>query len=53
MITSGTFAEGCGVMVWDTITDRFFHLVVLKDKENEKLFIEIDGKKYYAEDVIL
>ena len=52
-ITSGTFAEGCGVIAYDTTTDKYYHLIVLKDKENGKLFIEINNKKYYTEDVIL
>ena len=52
-ITSGTFAEGCGVIAHDTTTDEYYHLVVLKDKTNGKDFIEINGKKDYTEDVIL
>ena len=52
-ITSGTFAEGCGVMVHDTMTDKYYHVIVLKDKDSEKDYIEIEGKRYYTEDVIL
>ena len=50
-IVRGTFAEGCGVIAHDTITDKYYHLIVLKDCNG--LFIEVSGKKYYTEDIIL
>ncbi len=50
-IINGTFSHGCGVIVHDTITDKYFHTVILTDSNNRE-FIEINGKQYYKEDVI-
>ena len=51
-IIQGSFIEGCGVIVNDTETDEFYHLLVHKEKETDKLFVEIGEKKYYEEGVI-
>lgn len=52
-IIQGSFIDGCGLIAHDTETDEFYHLLVLKEKETDRLFIEIGEKKYYKEDVQL
>lgn len=52
-LLSGSFEEGCGVMVYDTETSNYYHLLVLTDKETGKLFIEIKDKKYFENDIVL
>lgn len=51
-LLSGTFAEGCGVVAYNENTDDFYHCLVLKEKETNRLFIAIKGKKYFEDDVI-
>ena len=50
-ITSGSFLEGCGVMVYESKTNSCYHLIVHKEKETDRLFIEIGDRKYYREDI--
>lgn len=50
-ILSGSFLEGCGVMVKDLRTNNFHHLLVLRDKKDGKLFVEIGNKQYFEEDI--
>lgn len=49
-IIQGTFAKGCGVIAWNTKTDKMYHLIVLEENEG-KPFIEIMNQRYYANDV--
>lgn len=42
-LISGTFENGCGVMVEDE--DSYYHVIVRND------CITIDGKDYYKEDM--
>lgn len=51
ILLQGTFLEGCGVMVHEPVTDEYYHLIVLKEKETRNLFVEIGEKKYYEHDV--
>lgn len=44
-IISGTFADGCGVIVYNKETNQMYHKVVYKG------YIEIDGKIYRKEDM--
>ena len=48
-IICGSFIAGCGVVVCDSESDKYYHLVVLYDKEQDKPFIEIKGDRYYLE----
>ena len=50
-IIQGSFIEGCGVIVRDTETDNIYHLLVRKEKETDRLFVEIGEKKYYESEV--
>lgn len=51
IILQGSFLEGCGVIVRDEETDEFYHLLVHKEKETNRLFVEIREKKYYESEV--
>lgn len=46
-IISGTWEEGNGIIVHDTVTDNFYHLVVYKNS------VEIKGNLYYKDDLSL
>lgn len=48
-VLSGSFENGCGVIVH--YMDNFYHLVVFEDKETGKLFVEINNKRHYEEDI--
>lgn len=50
-IISGSFLEGCGVIVWNVETDGIYHLIVHKEKGTNKLFIEIGEQEFYEEDI--
>lgn len=50
-IIQGSFVDECGVIVRDTETDEFYHLLVHKEKETNKLFVVIGEKKYYESEV--
>ena len=50
-IIQGSFLEGCGVIVRNVETDGTYHLLVHKEKETDRLFVEIKEKKYYEEDI--
>ena len=50
-IIQGSFLEGCGVIVCDVETEKYYHLLVLKEKEADRLFVEIGENKYYEEDI--
>lgn len=50
-ILSGTFEKGCGVIVHHIQSNNFYHLIVFKDKETSKLFVEIGDKQYFEEDI--
>lgn len=50
-IIQGSFLDGCGVIVLDTKTDSIYHLLVHKEGETGRLFVEIGGKKYYESEV--
>ena len=52
-IVQGSFLEGCGVIAHETETDRFYHTLVHKENDTDKLFVEIRRKKYYESEVIL
>lgn len=39
------------ICVYDKDIDNFFFLLVLKDKETGKPFVEYKGKKYFEEDI--
>lgn len=47
-LIQGSFLEGCGVVVWDEERDNPYHLLVHKEKETDKLFVEIGEQKYYS-----
>lgn len=44
-IISGTFENGCGVIIKDTKTNKYYHSLVYKDS------IIIEGNTYYKEDI--
>lgn len=50
-LIQGSFLEGCGVVVRNVETDGIYHLLVHKEKATGKLFVEIDEKKFYKEDM--
>ena len=50
-LIQGSFLEGCGVIVRDVITDAYFHLLVHKETESDRLFIEVCEQRFYKEDV--
>ena len=52
-LMQGSFLEGCGVHVWDEERDNPYHLLVLKEKGSDRLFVEIGEQKYYAEHLIM
>ena len=49
-IISGTFQEGCGVLLYDEANDEYYHKVVLFHKLKKKPFVELNQKKWFLED---
>lgn len=49
-ILSGTFQEGCGVLIYDEATDEYYHKVVLLHKEKLQPFVEFNKKEWFLED---
>ena len=47
-LIQGSFLEGCGVIVRNIETDEIYHLIVHKEKETNRLFVEIGEHKYYS-----
>lgn len=50
-LIQGSFLEGCGVIVRNVETDKIYHLLVHKEKEADRLFVEIGGQKFYKEQI--
>lgn len=50
-LIQGSFLEGCGVIVRNIETDGIYHLLVHKEKETDRLFVEINEQKFYKEDI--
>lgn len=50
-VLSGSFLKGCGVTVYHRESDSIYHLIVLEDKGSGRLFVEIENKQYFAEDI--
>lgn len=50
-LIQGSFLEGCGVVVRNVDTDGIYHLLVHKEKETDKLFVEIGEQKFYEEQI--
>lgn len=50
-LVQGSFVEGCGVIVRNVDTDRIYHLLVHKERETDKLFVEIGEQKFYKEQI--
>ena len=49
---SGSFEEGCGILAHEIDKDSFYHLLVLKEKDTQKCFVEINNRKFYKEDLV-
>lgn len=49
---SGSFLEGYGMIVYLAETDNYHHVLVHKEKNSNRLFVEIRDKKYYQEDFL-
>lgn len=48
-VISGTFEKGCGIMVWDKVTDKIYHKIVFEDKNG--CCIEVENIRYYKKDL--
>ena len=50
-ILSGSFLLGCGVIVHGMQSGGYYNLLVLKDKETGRLFVDLEGMQYFEEDI--
>ena len=51
VLITGSFLEGCGVILHDEKTDNLYHLVVLKETGTDRLFVETGGNRFYECDI--
>lgn len=46
-IISGSFFDGCGLIVWDTATGKIYHTTAHTEPDTGRLYFEITGRRYY------